>query len=213
MKKSEKIELRVDHEEKQRLTDLAKSQGLSTSEAVRELLKTAPAESSKRSTVLATSALGIALVALCLSLINRSGAVYRNNQSPNMTTFGLEGHDFIFNTEVAHVDGFEASYDIRMNNWEYEARNYKLEQEVVAVGEGVFELNVAICRPVGDTCEQVDTAKLILSPPAIPPRIGRALLYDKNFVTGISSEDDTPFLSVSTLGPEKLAEEKGLHKE
>ena len=128
MKKSEKIEIRVDHEEKQRLTVLAKSQGLSTSEAVRDLLKTAPVKASKRSTVLATSALGIALVALCLSLINRFGAVYRNNKSPNMTNFGLEGHGFIFNTEVPHVDGFDASYDIRMNNWEYEARNYKLEQ-------------------------------------------------------------------------------------
>lgn len=213
MKKSEKIELRVDYEEKQRLKELAKSQGLSTSEAVRELLKSVPAESTKWPTVLALSALGVALVALCLPLINSSGAVYRNDQSPNMTSFGLDGHDFIFNTEVPHVDGFEASYDIRMNNWEYEARNYKLKQKVVAVGEGVFELNVAICRPVGDTCEQVDTAKLILSPPAIPPRIGRALLYDKNFAPVSSNGDDNPFLSISTLGPGKVAEEKGLQTE
>ena len=177
MKKSEKIELRVNHAEKERLATIAERRGQTISDVVRAALAgelgAAPQSYPKWPGYIAILAFGLALMSLAWIA---SSSSERKNVGPIMSTTYLKtqaSRHPILTTQVPHTDGFSQSYTIQSPDGPFQ-----LNQKVNEVSPGVFQLKASFCSAVSETCSQSDELTLILSPPSSHPRNGNAVAFE-----------------------------------
>lgn len=182
MKKTEKIEVRVSFEEKERLTELAEQRNQNISELIRDRLAgqyTVPAQTISRDIMWNR---GISVVALVLGSIAFLWGLIgmmvdgKSNASPILSTVQMtevEGFFPALETKIAHRDGFTKSYTIQT-----EAASYRTSHAVAEAG-GVFQLKVDLCRVDGDSCVVLESKELILSPPSAYARQSTAVFFDK----------------------------------
>ena len=196
MKKSEKIELRVDHMEKERLAKVAERRGQTISDVVRDALagelgipqKAYP----KWPGVAAICALGLATCSLIWTGFGSQGKVSLD-RSPAMsrlvlfagTQWGAGPRNAVLQTQVPHRDGFSQNYKFKIGAQEFET-NHAVEE----TGSGIYLLKMDICRTTNVACDSIDQAEIILSPPAAHPRGGQAKFFD----------GDKPAFYVDVLG-------------
>jgi len=145
MKKSEKIELRVNYAEKERLASIA---------AVKY---------PKWPGVVALCALGLSLFILAVILggLRNSKAVAPLNHSSNLTLYSALPGEFqaIHSTDIVHMDGFSQSYKI-----DWKAETYTAQHTVIEISPGFHEFGFNLCRQNSEGCHPVGEAKMIFSP-------------------------------------------------
>ena len=200
MKKSEKIELRVNYTEKERLASIAERRGLTISDVVRGALAgelgEAPVQIPKWPGIVAIAALGVAILAFL------GGARHESPQAQKyrtvMTNYTLQAVDKnenallgpkILSTQVGHVDGFRQTYHFKS-----EKVSYQLTQVVSEQSDGIYNLTSNVCVMAGSECEEIDSASLILSSPYARSEYGELFLYGQ----------DGPIFKVNTVTPKLI---------
>jgi len=201
MKKSEKIELRVNYAEKERLASIAERRGLTISDVVRGALAgelgDAPVQIPKWPGMVAIAALGVAILAFL------GGAQHESSMSVGkfrtvMTSYTLQAVDKhenvvlgpkILSTQVGHVDGFRQTYHFKS-----EKVSYQLTQVVSEQSDGIYNLTSSVCVMAGSECEEIDSASLILSSPYTLTEYGELFLYGP----------DGPIFKVNTVTPKLI---------
>ncbi|MEP4051342.1 MAG: ribbon-helix-helix domain-containing protein [Litorimonas sp.] len=182
MKKTEKIEVRVSYEEKERLTELAEQRNQNISELIRDRMAgqyTVPAQTISRDIMWNR---GISVVALVLGSIAFLWGIIgmmvdgKSNASPILSTVQMtEAEEFFpaLETKIAHRDGFTKSYIIQTAEGSYQTSH------LVEEAGGVFQLKVGLCRVEGESCVPLQSKELILSPPSRNARQSTALFFDQ----------------------------------
>ncbi len=182
MKKTEKIEVRVSYEEKERLTELAEQRNQNISELIRDRMAgnyTVPAQTISRDIMwnrgISIVALVLGLIAFLWTLIGLM-AQERTVASPILSTVQMtEAEEFFpsLETKIAHRDGFMKSYTIQTK-----AASYRTSHAVEEAGD-VFQLKVDLCRIEGQDCVALESKLLILSPPSEYARQSTAVFFDQ----------------------------------
>lgn len=196
MKKSEKIELRVDHTEKERLSNIAERRGQTVSDVVRDALAVelgaAPQAYPKWPGFVAICALALAGVSL---LWLASGHQTGTRERPVMTTASLmlpDMRDPVLRTQVPHRNGFSQTYSINTDTG-----RFQFTHDVSEIGSNIFELKASLCKMFEETCAPEGESTLILSSPSDPPRFGQMVVRQAEWVV---DENNVVFF-VDTLGP------------
>jgi len=180
MKKSEKIELRVDYTEKERLSKIAERRGQTISDVVRDALAgelgVAPQAYPKWPGVASIAAIVLAAGSLLWTAVGPSGGA-DVDRSPNMSSVSLypgAGYENRFlETQVAHRDGFSKIYSFKVDEEAFETRH-----DVTETTPGVFVLHMEICRKTERACEIIDQGDLVLSPPSVYVRAGKVQFFE-----------------------------------
>jgi len=180
MKKSEKIELRVDHTEKERLSKIAERRGQTISDVVRDALAgelgVAPQAYPRWPGVASIAAIVLAAGSLLWTVVGPAGDADAD-QFPNMSKVMLnEGTGFgntVLQTQVAHRDGFSKIYSFKVDVEAFETRH-----DVTETTPGVFVLHMEICRKIERACEIIDQGDLVLSPPSVFVRAGEVQFFE-----------------------------------
>jgi len=182
MKKTEKIEVRVSHEEKERLMELAEKRNQNISELIRDRMAgnyTVPAQTISRDIMwnrgMSAMALALASVAFIWGILGFMRAEPAP-APPVMSSFSLYGDESfqpVLKTQVAHRDGFTGTYSVKS-----EAGEFRTNLSVAETSAGVFKLTTNICRTKVSGCPVIDETVLILSQPSVYPSRGEATLFE-----------------------------------
>ena len=187
MKKTEKIEVRVSAEEKERLNELAETRNQNISELIRDRMAgnyTLPAQSFSRDIMWNRAISAVALAFASVALIWGILGLMRDapaSPPPAMSTvllYTAETFPPVLETQVAHRSGFEQTYVVKTK-----AGEFRTTHKVIEMDEGIFQLTVNMCRLEVKGCPIVDEAVLILSPPSAYPRQGNAMLHEGGILT------------------------------
>jgi len=192
MKKTEKIELRVNHEEKERLAGIAKHRGQTVSDVVRDALGN---DLGRTSVSYQKLPVFISLLALGLATISLFWVSRGAPQRPVMSTTSLYLPDSsggsVLNTQVPHRDKFSQTYSVISKT-----RHLQLTHEVSEIKANVFQLAASVCEEQGEGCSLLGEATVVLASPSEPPRMGQVAVRDGS---GIEYEDIQFYIEV--LGP------------
>ncbi len=183
MKKTEKIEVRVSAEEKERLNELADARNQNISELIRDRMAgnyTMPAQSFSRDIIwnrgISVLALVLGLMAFIWSMIALMDG-RSNTLPPTMSSVRMTPPDTVFavlETKVAHRNGFTQSYTIKVDDATYRTTHLIREEG------GVYRLTADLCRVQSDTCLELETKELILSEPSTYSRQSTAIFFENN---------------------------------
>ena len=181
MKKTEKIEVRVSHEEKERLMELAEKRNQNISDLIRDRMAgnyTMPAQSLSRDVAwnraMSAVALAFASIAFLWGIL---GFIWNAPASPPpVMSMVILFEDYapengppskVLQTQIAHRDGFSQTYAFKVKGDVFETRHV-----VEETSEGVFLLKMDVCRKIKDACNLIDQGELILSQPSAYARMG-----------------------------------------
>jgi len=177
MKKSEKIEIRISYDEKEKLARLAESEGRSVSELVRDLAKKYAQLNMPRPRPRMSRLHMLGLLLCGLGLGTGATFSYFNVQSPSIqTTYMVHG------TIGDHGFGFPLEH-----------ANGKINTVTLGDGDGAYSIHIAIkpdakkkkiaavyiCRQTPEACEDSAQADMKLSG-GISPSVWQDKLEDKN---------------------------------
>ena len=163
MKKSEKIEVRVSFEEKQRLSGIAETRGLSVSELIRDAVAEEigtvphvprwPGYAAIAAGVLAAAA----LVAAVLPGTARGPALAAQ---PSVMSVSLSDRDFggSTNNVIALRDGAQQSYQLDLQN----GRVIRVDAKLDAVSTEVMGVDVTACLETPTDCIHQRTRRLTI---------------------------------------------------
>ena len=209
MKKTEKIEVRVSAEEKDRLTKMAEKRGQSISDMIRTRMsgdEEVSAKNTKRNQILMLLPLYLGVFLLCLAILSGSKGT-QTDELPYMTTIGISARgyddfDSIYN--VPHLDGYSRKYEVLRfsSDGEVEA-TFDVTLNVEKRKDGEFLLKTNACKKTGTGCEQAQEFENIMPSPAptqgskrfyyfgeLDDAGGRDVLFFK--ITGPQSERQVP---------------------
>ena len=165
MKKTEKIEVRVSLEEKERLGKMAEKRGQSVSDMIRERMSedvSAIPKQIRMNRFVSWLALSCAVVGLLwVSVFNSKPS---ETSFPVMSTIHLSSHDSdhrlsIFN--LPHLNDYNEKRVFSTLGY-----NYEFNFGVQAKDKGVFLLTTRICKKIDDVCVEIKEHENILSPPS-----------------------------------------------
>lgn len=197
MKKTEKIEVRVSVEEKERLGKMAERRGQSVSDMIRERMSedvSVIPKHIKMNRLISSLALLCAVAALFwLSL---SGAKRSGPSAPVMSTIHVFSEDGGATYNLPHLEAYNETY----RYFAY-GHDFELSVGVEKKDDGLFLLKTQMCKLIQDECiERQENNNILSSPMKHPERVQ----FQYN---GTESKK----ISVSIKGPrlEELAQEVG----
>ena len=183
VKKTEKIEVRVSHEEKERLMELAEQRNQNISELIRDRMAgqyTVPAQTISRDIIwnrgISVLALVLGSIAFLWSLIGMM-VDNRPTVSPVLSNVQMTQIEEFFpalETKIAHVDSFQKSYSIQTEGGTYRTAHLVMESD------GIFQLKADLCRVEDEICVPLESKELVLSQPGQYSRQSTAVFFDED---------------------------------
>ena len=190
MKKTEKIEVRVSVEEKERLGKMAERRGQSVSDMIRERMSEdvgAIPKNMKMNRMISMLALLLAILALLwLAIV---GFKSKKSDYPIMSTIGfisIDPYARLGSFNVPHID----SYSQRHKIYAFE-HDFEVSLRVEKKEDGLFMLMSNICKKVEARCVNSRENETILSSPLKTP----------SFSQFVYNGEDGEKIDISIKGP------------
>lgn len=166
MKKTEKIEVRVSFEEKERLTELAEQRNQNISELIRDRMAgnyTLPAQSLSRDVMwnrgISVVALVLGSIAFLWTLMGLMGGGTDSFSQTQVAEVGVSYNhpDYTkdsrpFKTSLLVEEGYRRTYEFKTNGTEY-----RLTLSAESGGQDILRYDLQLCRISGEACDELQT--------------------------------------------------------
>lgn len=173
MKKTEKIEVRVSADEKDRLARLSEGRGVTISELIRETMAGDIGMGSRDGKATRIVIFGaLALYGLCLFWMGLAVFGDKSDTPPVMSEVAVSGEtifDTVLKTQVPHIDGFSQDYEFTVGQ-----DAFAITQTIEETEDNIYLLKLDACLKTETGCEVFDKATIILSPPSENIQTGSA---------------------------------------